>query len=123
MKGPFTVHKYDEGDGAVRIAVHGEIDNDSDEALSLIIVNAAVQSGITALIIDLDGVTFLAAAGIRSLLDGHLAALRHHCSYHVVNARGSVADALTAAGVAGDLSPALGFPAHPASCQAQAVPR
>ncbi|MFC7535134.1 STAS domain-containing protein [Actinoplanes sp. GCM10030250] len=114
MNGPFTVRKYDEGDGVVRIAIDGEIDGDSSEALSLIIVNATEQSGIEALVIDLARVPFLAAAGIRSLLEGRRAALRCGYSYYVVNPQATVLDTLIAAGTAGSLlSPTTELRAHP----------
>lgn len=112
MTGPFMVRKHDEGGGVVRLAVHGEVDSDTSAALSLIIVNAAEQPGAEVLLIDLGGVTFLAAAGVRSLLEGGAAALRGECSYHVVNAQGVVAQTLTAVGVT---TPVIALPAHPAS--------
>ena len=99
MTSLFTIHKQDEGGGAVRITVTGEIDNDVSAALSLFLVNAAEQGGVRALLIDLERVPLLAAAGIRSLLTGREAALRRECSYCLVNVRAEVADALHATGV------------------------
>jgi anti-anti-sigma factor len=116
MNGPFTVRKHDEGDGIVRLAVHGDVDNDNCEALSLIIRNAADQFGIHTLVVDLDRVPQLAAAGIRSLLEGRQAALLRGCAYYVVNAHDIVGETLHAAGVSGVLSsPALELRPHPAT--------
>jgi anti-anti-sigma factor len=116
MNGPFTVRKHDEGDGIVRLAVHGDVDNDNSDALSLIIRNAADQFGIQVLVVDLNRVPHLAAAGIRSLLEGRQAAMLRGCAYHVVNARDIVADTLAAAGVSGVLSsPAPVMRPHPAT--------
>ncbi|MEU4695295.1 STAS domain-containing protein [Actinoplanes sp. NPDC023714] len=116
MNGPFMVRKHDEGEGIVRLAVHGDVDNDSSDALSVIIKNAADQAGIHALVVDLDRVPYLAAAGIRSLLEGRQSALVRGCSYYVINARDIVADALVAAGVAAVLSsPAMELRPHPAT--------
>ncbi|MCO8271716.1 STAS domain-containing protein [Actinoplanes sp. TRM 88003] len=107
MKGPFEARKHDEGDGVVRISVHGEIDEDVGSALSLIIRNAAAQGGLRVLVIDLERCSFLAAAGVRSLLDGRRAAWERGCAYRVVNANGIVAQVLEAAGVP-DLTHRLG---------------
>ncbi|WP_250034192.1 STAS domain-containing protein [Paractinoplanes maris] len=99
MAGPFEARKYDEGSGVVRIAVRGEIDHDVGAALAVIIRNAADQDGLCALVVDLERVSFIAAAGVRSLLDGRQATLVRGCSYLVVNAAGIVQEVLAVAGV------------------------
>jgi anti-anti-sigma factor len=113
MTGPFTVRKHDDGSGVVRIAVRGEIDSDNSAALSLLIVNAAEQTGVDVLVIDLDGVPILAAAGVRSILEGRAAAAHHGSDYRVINAHGVVAEALTASGVAGLVYPVARLETHP----------
>jgi hypothetical protein len=65
MNSTFAVTKHDDGDGVARLAVRGEIDRDVSEALATMIANAAGRPGMTGLVIDLDDVPFLAAAGIR----------------------------------------------------------
>jgi len=95
----FGAWKQDEGAGVVRIAVQGEIDEDVGDVLTLIICNAAEQGTPHTLIIDLEHCSFLAAAGVRSLLEGRQAAWDRGCSYRIVNAEGVVAQVLHAAGV------------------------
>jgi anti-anti-sigma factor len=104
MTGPFTVCKHDDGDGGVRIMVSGEIDHDVSEALSLILINAAEQTGVRHVVVDLVAVPFLGAAWVRCLLTGRQVALRRGRVFTVANARGIVRDTLRAAGVAGILA-------------------
>ena len=99
MTSRFTVRKHTEGLGGVRIAVTGEIDEDASAALRLIIVNAITQNGVGAVTVDLRRVPFLAAAGVRSLLNGRQAALEQGCTYRIVNAHGIVLDVLEAVGL------------------------
>jgi anti-anti-sigma factor len=99
MNGAFGTRKHDEGQGVVRIAVHGEIDEDVGAALAMIIRNAAEQGGLNTLIVDLERCSFLAAAGVRSLIEGRRAAWECGCAYRVVNANGIVEQVLEAAGV------------------------
>ncbi|WP_250002969.1 STAS domain-containing protein [Actinoplanes sp. M2I2] len=113
MSGPFAVHKHDEGGGVVRVAVHGEIDQDVGAALTMIIINATDQADLRFLVVDLERVSFLAAAGVRSLLEGHEAARARGCGYQVINANGVVADVLTAAAGAGVVLPSGPAPAVP----------
>ena len=124
MSSPFTMCKHDEGGGAVRVVVTGEIDNDVSAALSLFLVNAAEQGGVRTLLVDLERVPLLAAAGIRSLLTGREAALRRECTYYVVNVRDEVVQAMQAAGVAALLlAPATTLRAHPRAVRSAPVAR
>ncbi|WP_433789475.1 anti-sigma factor antagonist [Actinoplanes sp. CA-252034] len=108
MTGPFTVCKHDDGDGVVRIMVSGEIDHDVSEALSIILINAAEQSGVRHVVVDLATVPFLGAAGVRSLLTGRQVAVRRGRAFSVANTHGIVGDTLRAAGVAGILAAQTG---------------
>ncbi|GAA2906716.1 hypothetical protein Acy02nite_75200 [Actinoplanes cyaneus] len=99
MDSSFSVSKHDEGAGSIRLAVSGEIDDEVSDALAQIIGNAAAQPGVAVVIIDLERVPFLAAAGIRALLEGRAAALYHGRAYQVVNARGVVHGVLATAGL------------------------
>ena len=106
MTGQFAVRKSDDGDGLVVLAVRGEIDHDVSEALATILSNAVAQDGVRHLVIDLERVSFLAAAGVRCLLDGRAAALGRGCSFRVVSAHGMVEQVLRAAGTADLVGPA-----------------
>ena len=110
MNGAFGTRKLDEGGGVVRLLVNGEIDEDVGAALAMIIRNAAEQGGLNTLVVDLERCSFLAAAGVRSLLDGRRAAWEQGCAYRVVNANGIVAQVLAAAGVP-DMTQRLDLPA------------
>ncbi|WP_436532429.1 STAS domain-containing protein [Actinoplanes sp. HUAS TT8] len=99
MTGSFAVSKHDEGAGFIRLAVRGEIDDEVSDALAQIIGNAAAQPGVAVVIVDLARVPFLAAAGIRALLEGRAVALHHGRSYQVVNARGVVHGVLATTGL------------------------
>ncbi|RZU50718.1 anti-anti-sigma factor [Krasilnikovia cinnamomea] len=99
MTSPFGVRKHDDGDGVARLVVRGEIDSDVSAALTDAIAGTVGQPGVTTLVIDLRQVSLLAAAGVRSLLEGHVAASRHGCAYQVVNTHGIVERVLRVAGV------------------------
>ncbi|AEV83556.1 Anti-sigma F factor antagonist [Actinoplanes sp. SE50] len=101
MTATFAVSKHDEGGGVIRLAVRGEIDHDVSDALAAIVANAAAQPGVSSLVVDLERVPFLAAAGIRALVEGRAAALQQHCGYQVVNARGVVHGVLATTGLLG----------------------
>ena len=96
MTAQFAVHRHDDGGGVTRLAVHGEIDSDVSEAFSALVVDTVEQEDVTDLVIDLHHVTFLAAAGVRALLDGRNAAARRACPFSVVNAHGVVLKVLNA---------------------------
>jgi anti-anti-sigma factor len=117
MTNSFAVTKHDDGDGVARLAVRGEIDRDVSEAVAAILVNAARQDGISALVIDLRDVPFLAAAGVRALVEGRAAALRRRLPCQVINAGGVVRDVLLAAGLT-ELLDVTALPHH-ASHRAQ----
>lgn len=104
MTGPFSVRKIQEPGGVVRLAILGEIDEDVRELLTTVIDNAAGRDGVTALLVDLSRVPFLAAAGIRALLHGRETAALHGLRYAVVGADGMVAEVMIAAGVSGLLT-------------------
>ncbi|GIF04802.1 STAS domain-containing protein [Actinoplanes siamensis] len=99
MTSSFAVSKHNDGAGVIRLAVRGEIDDGASDALAQIIGNAAGQPGVRVLVIDLERVPFLAAAGIRALLEGRAVALHHGLAYQVVNARGVVHGVLATTGL------------------------
>ncbi|GGR13261.1 hypothetical protein GCM10010168_33800 [Actinoplanes ianthinogenes] len=99
MTNAFAVSKHEEGAGTIRLSVRGEIDDEVSDVLAQIIANAAAQPRVTTVIVDLERVPFLAAAGIRALLEGRAAALQHGRAYQVVNARGVVHGVLATTGL------------------------
>ncbi|GAB1643599.1 STAS domain-containing protein [Krasilnikovia sp. MM14-A1259] len=99
MTSPFEVHTHDDGDGVARLAVRGEVDSDVSATLAAVIATAAGESGVTGLVIDLRHVSLLAAAGVRALLEGQVAAARHGCTFRVVNSQGIVHQVLGVVGV------------------------
>ena len=106
MRVPFAVRKYEDG-GTVRLAVIGEIDNDVSEALTTIIVNAVGRGGVHELVMDLRRVSFLAAAGLRALLEGRAVAAARGCAYRVVHGGGLVERVLRVSGLVDTLTATL----------------
>jgi anti-anti-sigma factor len=98
MSVPFAVRKHEDG-GVVRLCVIGEIDHDVSEALTTIVVNAVGQGGVLELVLDLRRVSFLAAAGLNALVEGHAAAGDRGCAYRIEHAGGIVERVLRAGGL------------------------
>jgi len=90
MPAPFEVSKHNADDGAVHLLVSGEVDRDTSEVLSAIIINTLRVRRIREVVIDLRRVTFLDAAGIRALLIGFHAAVEQGCRFSVASATGIV---------------------------------
>jgi anti-anti-sigma factor len=109
----FSVDKHQDGEGVVRLAVQGEIDEDVSEALTAIIANAAGQDGVTQVLVDLGGAGFVGAAGVRSLLLGRVQAHRHGCAYRVINPAPPVERVLRVIGPAAYLELVEGDPTRP----------
>lgn len=103
MVTPFAVSKHDDGAGTSRLEITGALDQDTSDGLVTLIQNAARQDGVTDLVVDLQHVTFLAAAGVRALLSGRDVAMDHRCAYRVINARDTVHAVLAFSGVVGAL--------------------
>ncbi|MEU4560488.1 STAS domain-containing protein [Actinoplanes sp. NPDC023936] len=96
---PFAVIKRDDGGGVSRLLISGELDEDTGEGMAGLIANAATQSDVWELVVDLRRVTFLSAAGVRALLYGRDAAIGAGCAFRVVNAIGLVYQVLRISGV------------------------
>ena len=116
--GAFAVTKQGDGPGVVRLLVSGEIDHDVSDMLAAIIVNAMEHEHVREIVIDLDQVTCLAAAGVRSLLTAQVRAARRGAVIRLANAHGPVATVLTALGCArtfavADVSVPAGSPTPP----------
>jgi anti-anti-sigma factor len=97
---PFSVEIHQDSESVVRLAVVGEIDEDVTGTLATIIAAAAEQRGVKHVVVDLRGVSFLAAAGLRGLLRGRAATLGRGCTYRLINARGLVRWVLNVTGTA-----------------------
>ena len=98
MTVPFAVRKHEDG-GIVRLTVNGEIDHDVSEALTTIVVNAVGRGGVHELVMDLRRVSFLSAAGLRALVEGHAAAGERGCAYRIEHAGGIVERVLRVGGL------------------------
>ena len=82
---PYTVSSHHDGVGTIRLAVTGDLDQYVGPDLLTSIADAAGQDSVTDVVVDLAGVTFLAATGVRALLQGRATALRCGCGYRVAN--------------------------------------
>ena len=101
---PFSVTKHDAGAGVSRLAVTGEVDEDTADGLTVLMMNAAEQVAVSEIVVDLRQVTFLAAAGVRALMRGRDAAAALGHGFRVVNASGIVLRVLRISGVTQILS-------------------
>jgi anti-anti-sigma factor len=101
MTGAFAVTKEYDSPGVVRLVVSGEIDRDVSEALAVIIVNAITHEPLYEVVLDLAHVSFLAAAGVRSLIEGRAEAIRRGTTLRLTGAYGVVAFVLST--LAGEL--------------------
>jgi anti-sigma B factor antagonist len=86
-------------DGVVCLAVAGEVDLDSAGVLRVAIDEALAGDADTALVVDLDQVTFLDSTGISVLVAGRHAAAERGRALQVVNPRGMVRRVLEVTGV------------------------
>ena len=109
MHHTFAAAKSDDHAGAVTLSLAGDLDADASAALDVLIINAVGQGGVRNLIVDLRGVSFLDAAGVRALIGARQAALRHGAALHLTNAKGIVLQVLRIVG----LDPIHHSPAEP----------
>jgi anti-anti-sigma factor len=99
MMTSFAVTKHDDGAGVARLVIVGELDEDTSAGLAGLIGNAVRQGGVTEVVVDLRGVTALAAAGVRALVRGRAAAAAMNRGFRVVNADDTALRVLTVSGV------------------------
>jgi anti-sigma B factor antagonist len=83
----------------VRLAVAGDIDMSSSGELRDAIRQSLATAGIRQVIIDLDHVPFLDSTGVRTLLDGYLAATGYGKAFLVSNPQVLVRRVLAISGV------------------------
>ena len=93
------INEISVSDDALRLAVEGEVDMASSGELREAIRRSLAAAGIRQVIIDLDQVPFLDSTGIRTLLDGHLAATEDGKAFLVANPQVLVRRVLLISGV------------------------
>jgi RNA polymerase sigma-B factor len=86
--------------GWVVVAVGGEVDRDTADQLREVVVDTVTAARSADVIIDLEGVPFIDAAGIAALLASHEAARRCTTRLRVAKAQPYVRRSLTVAGLA-----------------------
>jgi anti-sigma B factor antagonist len=88
LKPAFSVTRHDDGSGVVVLTVAGDIDEQTEDALTTIIGNAVAEGRLIELIVDLEHVTFLGSCGIRALLIGNDDAIQRGVTLRVRNPTG-----------------------------------
>ncbi|SDZ45254.1 RNA polymerase sigma-B factor [Micromonospora pattaloongensis] len=86
--------------GWVVVAVGGEVDRDTADQLREVVVDTVTAAESNDVVIDLEGVPFIDAAGIGALLASHEAARRSTTRLRVAKAQPYVRRSLTVAGLA-----------------------
>jgi anti-sigma B factor antagonist len=81
---------HNDADGTIRLVVAGELDHTTAEQLTTAVRHAAAGREINALVIDLDGLTFLDSSGMAALVQTHTFTTGTGAGYWVTNARGTV---------------------------------
>jgi anti-sigma B factor antagonist len=99
MKPLFAVNSSIQ-DGVIHLAVAGEVDLSAKPALLDQIVAQLEAPGVTAMVVDLSGLTFINKAGISILLSCKRHADRLGRSFTATGAQGEVAKELDLSGIA-----------------------
>src|SRR5690348_3357259 len=86
------------------LTVAGEIDRSAGPAVRSALNEAVATEGVTAVEVDLSGVSFLDSSGIAMLLHGRRSADEHSVAYRVTGARGIAREVLELTGVWAHLS-------------------
>jgi len=97
-------------DGVVRLALHGELDRDTTAALDDGIHDALNTDRLAELVIDLDALAFLGAAGITALLQGRQHATRQGAAYRISNPHDFIQTVLQISGTLDTLTDTTGDP-------------
>lgn len=90
MVTPFVVAEENDGAGVVRLVIAGEVDEETGTSLTGLIVDVVARDEVTEVVVDLQRVTILSAAGVRALLTGQDAAAERDRRLRVVTASGVV---------------------------------
>jgi anti-sigma B factor antagonist len=90
--------------GLVTLQLTGELDLAGAAPLQDAVTGAVASAEVAAVLVDLDGVTFLDSTGIGSLVAGWRTATDRGKGYRIDNARGMVREVLSITGVLATLS-------------------
>lgn len=105
LRAPFTTTTHRGASGIVCLAAAGEVDLDTSGVLHEAIRDVLSVDGVTELVVDLDAVTFLDAAGISALLTAQQQAAQSAVGYRIVNPHGIVHRVLDITGTLALLTP------------------
>jgi anti-anti-sigma factor len=86
-------------DGTLTIALAGEIDLSTRQALAAAIEDAFEQMGVTNMIVDMAGVTFMDCCGLGALIQGRALAEKRSCAYQVCGVTGLARKVMEMTGV------------------------
>jgi anti-sigma B factor antagonist len=95
----FSATKRCVNGGVFRLDLVGEVRGAAVDQLATLMIDAIVVDRAEELVIDLDAVSFLDAAGVWTLICGYAAAVEGDTLYRVVNARDQVHNSLQATGM------------------------
>jgi anti-anti-sigma factor len=101
--GRLTVSTHSASDGRFRLAVAGELDIASVDELRAAL-SAALDQGPSAVLVDLDALTFMDSTGISALVAAHRQAAAGGVVLTVVNSRGIVRRVLELTGTLSQLT-------------------
>jgi anti-anti-sigma factor len=106
MTAPLSIVKEPPEAGSIRLRVTGELDMSTGDAVDAVVANAIRHGAPPRMIIDLEALSFLDAAGIRALLDGQRYARAHGVQLRIDHPTGPVLRVLTITGTLSTLSDA-----------------
>lgn len=90
----------DRADGRVQVGIRGELDRSAAERIRCALVDVVCAAGTDEVLVDLDGVGFIDAAGIAALLASHEAARRAAVRLRIADPQPYVRRSLIVAGLA-----------------------
>ncbi|MFY1694111.1 MULTISPECIES: SigB/SigF/SigG family RNA polymerase sigma factor [unclassified Solwaraspora] len=90
----------DRADGRVQVGIRGELDRSAAERIRCALVDVVCAAGTDEVLVDLDGVGFIDAAGIAALLASHEAARRAAVRLRITDPQPYVRRSLVVAGLA-----------------------
>ena len=98
-----SISRHQIHEGVVRLCVTGEVDLATSDLLAVTIHDAITAGHLERLVVDLDKVTFLDAAGVHALVAGHRLAAKHGVTYLVTHPHDEVGRTADISGVASTL--------------------
>lgn len=94
----WSATQHRDGVRIIRLDLSGDLSGVAVEPLRLLVVHTISDDQPDELLINLDAVTALDAAGVEALISGYVTAIEHGSSYRVVNAHGAVRRVLNVTG-------------------------